>query len=1186
MTQLAKQLIAQAKAEGWKRLDLGYCGLTDLETQVPELFDLTDLEELVLSNWWREWDEATQQREQKESQNKGQANRLSQLPQAIAQLKQLKVLVCGGDFRGTWAISDYSIIQYLPHLTYLYLSYNQITRIENLDKLPDLQYLDLSWNGITRIENLAELSNLQQLDLSGNQITRIEHLDKLPNLQRLDLSSNKITRIEHLDKLPNLQQLNLSSNKITRIEHLDKLPNLQQLNLSRNQITRIQNLDKLPNLQQLNLWSNQITRIENLDKLPNLQQLDISSNKITRIEHLDKLPNLQQLYLSENKITRIEHLDKLPNLQRLDLSENKITRIENLDKLPNLQQLGISFNQITRIEHLDKLPNLQQLDLSFNQITRIEHLDKLPNLQQLDLRYNQLTRIEHLDKLPNLQQLNLSRNQITRIENLDKLPNLQQLYLSENKITRIENLDKLPNLQQLDLRRNQITRIENLDKLPNLQRLDLNSNQITRIENLAELTNLQQLDLGDNQISNLSPLLPFLQRAENPFQLVVKDRYQVSMGEINVKDNPLTTPPMGIVKQGTAAVLHCFKDYGKGAAANKEIKLIVVGNGCVGKTASVRRLVHNTYEHIDIATGRTHGIIIEHYTLPDTDGIQLHIWDFGGQEIYHATHRLFLSSNALYLLLWSNEPQDQPHEPHYQPTYWLDYIAELSNKNTVLLVPTKHDLYGNYALPDFTELQSIYNEKGLQLHQLNAISALNGTNIRALRAQLSDLAEQRLQQHTEQLPTNWIAVRQRVYEQWIDTKRKIATLADFAALCKGLDISDEATVLHYLSSSGIVFWQADLLRNDIIIDQQYFLDIIYAVFKDRHVEKYGTFTWEDACHIWQSHKDGHIYSDDDRRLFLRFMQSCEIMFETETEQGETQYIIPQLLPPTPAHTWLNKQDEKQLRLSYPFLHRNIIERFIVRTAPYAQKAKLWWRNGIYLADEQGNEAYIQAPAPDAQQDQREQAIVVKVCGNNALPLLAKICNEFAQLSRFEQVKQEVSLDAGKNFIDIKHIKQQYQRGERHIYTKKNDKVGISPYLAFLDTETTLSSSPPKNNITTTMNHKDHLRQLVAGGKLKQAITELHEATRQNGQSDLYNNITHLSGRFNTNENSQNSGIISHEDHQLELNRISNALLNYIGEYKPNGGAVVVPPHNQSTTNGDNNIIIQGANNSIINLHTK
>ena len=195
MSQQAKQLIAQAKAEGWKRLELGKCGLTDLDTQVPELFELTDLEELVLSNRW--WDMDKQ--DWIDSANGGEINYLSQLPQAMSQLKQLKVLICGGSSPfNQWQISDYSVIQHLAHLTYLDLSSNKITRIENLDKLANLQQLDLSGNEITHIENLAELTNLQQFHISFNLITQIENLDKLPNLQQLDLSFNLITNQDNI----------------------------------------------------------------------------------------------------------------------------------------------------------------------------------------------------------------------------------------------------------------------------------------------------------------------------------------------------------------------------------------------------------------------------------------------------------------------------------------------------------------------------------------------------------------------------------------------------------------------------------------------------------------------------------------------------------------------------------------------------------------------------------------------------------------------------------------------------------------------------------------------------------------------------------------------------------------------------------------------------------------------------
>ena len=229
MSRQAQQLIAQAKAEGWKRLDLGKCDLTDLETQVPELFELTNLEELVLSNVWYEWNEATQKWELKRSSNIGEENYLSKLPKRLSNLKNLKVLICGGSYGNNWEISDYSVVKQLPQLTHLNLCGNKLTKIENLDKLPNLQFLNLSDTKITEIENLDNLPILQELDLSVNEITKLENLDNLSNLQKLDLSWNKIINIENLDNLPILQILDLSWNKIINIENLDNLPILPEM---------------------------------------------------------------------------------------------------------------------------------------------------------------------------------------------------------------------------------------------------------------------------------------------------------------------------------------------------------------------------------------------------------------------------------------------------------------------------------------------------------------------------------------------------------------------------------------------------------------------------------------------------------------------------------------------------------------------------------------------------------------------------------------------------------------------------------------------------------------------------------------------------------------------------------------------------------------------------------------------
>ena len=56
--------------------------------------------------------------------------------------------------------------------------------------------LDLSLRGLTKIpENLDP--NITELYLSNNQISKIENLDKLTNLRVLYLGFNKISKIEN-----------------------------------------------------------------------------------------------------------------------------------------------------------------------------------------------------------------------------------------------------------------------------------------------------------------------------------------------------------------------------------------------------------------------------------------------------------------------------------------------------------------------------------------------------------------------------------------------------------------------------------------------------------------------------------------------------------------------------------------------------------------------------------------------------------------------------------------------------------------------------------------------------------------------------------------------------------------------------------------------------------------------------
>jgi len=291
MSQQAKQLIAQAKAEKWTRLDLGNCELTDLNTQVPELFELTHLEELVLSDWWYEWNEEEEKLNLKRSKNTGKDNQLDKLSQAMGRLKKLRVLICGG-WGELWGITDLSPLSGLANLTQLDLRKNKITDLSPLSGLVNLTLLNLEQNQITNLSSLSGLVNLTQLYLIASNITDLSPLSGLVNLTELDFSVNKITDLSPLSSLANLTQLDLDFNKITELSPLSGLEKLTKLNLWFNQITDLSPLSGLANLMQLDLRANEITDLSPLSGLVNLTELDLRRNEIRDLSPL--LPLLQR----------------------------------------------------------------------------------------------------------------------------------------------------------------------------------------------------------------------------------------------------------------------------------------------------------------------------------------------------------------------------------------------------------------------------------------------------------------------------------------------------------------------------------------------------------------------------------------------------------------------------------------------------------------------------------------------------------------------------------------------------------------------------------------------------------------------------------------------------------------------------------------------------------------------------
>uniref|UniRef100_UPI0014828142 leucine-rich repeat domain-containing protein n=1 Tax=Leptolyngbya sp. BC1307 TaxID=2029589 RepID=UPI0014828142 len=215
---------------------------------------------------------------------------------------------------------------------------------------------------------------------------------------------------------------------------------------------------------------------------------------------------------------------------------------------------------------------------------------------------------------------------------------------------------------------NQLTELPaDIGQLSSLQTLDLSYNQLTELPaDIGQLSSLQTLDLSSNQLSSLPKWSRALENLET----------------LDLRGNPLPIPPEILgPKESYADPNSALETLGfyfslkaeEGSVPLYEAKVILVGEGGAGKTSLAGKINDETYELAEDEPS-TEGVDVIRWDFELSNGtpFRANIWDFGGQEIYHATHQFFLTKRSLYLLIADTRPENTDFY------YWLKIIRPLA----------------------------------------------------------------------------------------------------------------------------------------------------------------------------------------------------------------------------------------------------------------------------------------------------------------------------------------------------------------------------------------------------------------------------------------------------------------------------------------------------------------------------
>jgi internalin A len=401
--------------------------------------------------------------------------------------------------------------------------------------------------------------------------------------------------------------------------------------------------------------------------------------------------------------------------------------------------------------------------------------------------------------------------------------------------------------------------------------------------------------------------------------------------------------------------------------------MLLIGQGGVGKTSLVKCLMG---DHYDPHEGKTRGIAIQPWHVHAAgDEIQLNVWDFGGQEIMHATHQFFLTRRSLYLLVLDARLDEEENRLEY----WLKIVQTFGGDSPVIVVGNKVD-----------QQPLDVDRRGLMAKYPNVVAILetscaDGRGIDELRAAVLDRVSA-LDHIHDALSTTWFAVKEHLESMEED----YIPYEAYQRLCVEQGIDDERsqrTLIGFLHDLGVVlnFRDDPRLEDTNVLNPEWVTAGVYRILNDEALMQRGGIL---TRHMLSGILGDPAYPQHRHRFIVDMMRKFELCFDFEGF-ADRMFLIPDLLPKEEPETgdW---SDALAFQYRYGVLPSSIISRFIVRMSPYIHE-NTYWRNGVVVAAD-GNKALVKS-------DREEKQISIWVAGQEATrrSLLAIIRSHFGAI---------------------------------------------------------------------------------------------------------------------------------------------------------------------------------------------
>ena len=391
--------------------------------------------------------------------------------------------------------------------------------------------------------------------------------------------------------------------------------------------------------------------------------------------------------------------------------------------------------------------------------------------------------------------------------------------------------------------------------------------------------------------------------------------------------------------------------------------MVFLGDGEAGKSHTIARLMNDGGEPIDYPDKSTPGIVIKHRNYEVNDRkFWVHYWDFGGQEIMHSMHRIFLTNRTMYVVLLNARDDTQGDRAHY----WLQNIQSFAPDAPVLLVLNKIDQNPKASVDERT-LRAKYKD----LTKVVRLSALDFDQERFNR-EFTDILLAEIRK-CDCLDAQWP-------QAWINVKNRLETMhthyitgTAYKRICRECNADKVQTeLLHWFNDLGVSFCFCDpedySLNRHVILRPDWITNGLYIIlFNECDGSQNGLIPHRSIHELL-----GRVAEDPSIRRTLpeatynepgdiEYVLGVMRKFQLSMDTGDGNEFIPMLCQQESTvdlHHYEQDENTLEFHMEFEYLPDNLLHRLMVERHSELDMANVWRKGARFELSGTGISAVV------------------------------------------------------------------------------------------------------------------------------------------------------------------------------------------------------------------------------------